>query len=225
MSDERYWDERYLQGLIGWDIGHVSPPLRVYFDQLTDKHLAILIPGCGNSYEAEYLLKKGFTNITLLDISPVLIGRLRERLPVTPALNLLQTDFLDHRGQYDLIVEQTFFCALDPALRPAYVDQMHLLLKPGAHLAGLLFDRDFSPPGPRDTPEVGRPKANHPPYGGHKPEYQQLFEKRFKLKTLTPCYNSIKPRAGSELFLIAEKPAAMPPVENLHFDRSLPGEY
>lgn len=211
MSDERYWDERYLQGHMGWDIGDVSPPLRVYFDQLTDKRIAILIPGCGNSYEAEYLLQNGFTNITLLDISPVLIGRLRERFPATPALTLLEADFFNHRGRYDLIVEQTFFCALDPAKRPAYIDQMHRLLKPGGHLAGLLFDRDFGPDGP--------------PFGGHKPEYEQLLEKKFQVKTLERCYNSIKPRAGSELFLIAEKPATMPPVENLHFDRSLPGEY
>lgn len=195
MPDERFWDEHYLQGQIGWDISDVSPPLRVYFDHLIDKQIAILIPGCGNSYEAEYLLKNGFTNITLLDISPVLIGRLRERLPATPALTLLQADFFDHRGQYDLIIEQTFFCALDPAMRPAYVDQMHRLLNPGGHLTGLLFDRDFGPAGP--------------PFGGHKPAYQQLFEKKFRLKTLSPCYNSIKPRAGSELFLIAEKITAV----------------
>jgi len=207
MSDERYWDERYLQGHTGWDIGEVSPPLRFFFDQLTNRQSAILIPGCGNSYEAEYLLEKGFTNITLLDISPILIGRLRQRLPATSVLHLIEADFFDHQGAYDLIVEQTFFCALDPAKRPDYVEQTHRLLKPGGHLAGLLFDRDF-PGDPPDLPEVGRPKAKHPPYGGHKDEYQKLFEKRFQLKTLSPCYNSIKPRAGSELFLIAEKPAA-----------------
>lgn len=33
-------------------------PLKVYFDQLTNKDLKILIPGGGNSHEAEYLLKK-----------------------------------------------------------------------------------------------------------------------------------------------------------------------
>jgi hypothetical protein len=43
----------------GWDLGQVSPPLKAYIDQLTDKNLRILIPGCGNSYEAEYLLEKG----------------------------------------------------------------------------------------------------------------------------------------------------------------------
>jgi hypothetical protein len=74
----------------------------------------------------------------------------------------------------------------------------------------LLFDRDFGPDGPPDPPEVGRPKANQPPFGGHKDEYQQLFEKKFRLKALSPCYNSIKPRAGTELFLIAERPTSEP---------------
>lgn len=192
MPDERYWDERYLQGDTGWDIGHVSPPLQVYFDQLTNKDLEILIPGCGNSYEAEYLLGQGFTNITLLDISPTLIARLRKKLPATQSLNLIEADFFGYEGQYDLIVEQTFFCALDPTLRPAYIDKAHSLLKPGAKLVGLLFDRGF--------PQQG------PPFGGDRASYLQLLNKKFQVKTLEPCYNSIKPRMGSELFLIAEKP-------------------
>ena len=196
MSDNasQYWNDRYLQGQTGWDIRQVSPPLQAYFDQLTSKDLSFLIPGCGNSYEAEYLLKQGFTNITLLDISPALVESLRRKFqPPPPALQLITADFFDHDGAYDLIIEQTFFCALDPAQRPAYVEQMHCLLRPGGRLTGLLFDRDF--PG-------------GPPYGGHKEEYQKLLEKRFRLKTLASCYNSIKPRMGTELFLIAEKSVA-----------------
>ena len=187
----KYWNDRYLQGQTGWDIHQVSPPLQAYFDQLPRKNDAILIPGCGNSYEAEYLLKQGFTDITLLDISPALTDNLRKKFqPLPPALQLITADFFDHEGQYDLIIEQTFFCALDPAQRPAYVEKTYNLLRRGGRLAGLLFDRDF---------------VGGPPYGGHKEEYQQLLEKRFRIKTLTPCYNSIKPRAGTELFLIAEK--------------------
>ncbi len=45
-----------------WDIGYVHPPLlKEYIDQLTSKDIAILIPGCGHGYEAEYLLQQGFT--------------------------------------------------------------------------------------------------------------------------------------------------------------------
>ena len=184
-----YWNERYLQGNTGWDMGQVSPPLQAYFDQLTDKNRSILIPGCGNSYEAAYLLEKGFTHISLLDISPVLTDRVRNRLPKTPALRITTGDFFDHRGQYDLIIEQTFFCALDPRKRPAYIEQARSLLHPGGRIAGLLFDRTFSPDGP--------------PFGGHRDEYERLFAKHFHIRTLAPCYNSIPARAGTELFLIA----------------------
>jgi len=183
-----YWDQRWREGDTGWDIRGVSPPLQQYFQQITDKSIAILIPGCGNAYEAAWLLDHGFTNVTLLDIAPTVTQRLREKL----SIKILTADFFDHNGQYDLIVEQTFFCALEPARREAYIQQTYNLLRPGGKLVGLLFDRDF--PG-------------GPPYGGHKPEYQNLLEKRYLVKTLAPCYNSIPPRAGTELFFIAIRTA------------------
>jgi hypothetical protein len=41
----------------GWDLGLVSPQLKI-IDTLKDKDIAILIPGCGNTYEAAYLLEQ-----------------------------------------------------------------------------------------------------------------------------------------------------------------------
>jgi SAM-dependent methyltransferase len=190
-------------------MGRVSPPLQAYFEQLTDKRLSILIPGCGNSYEAAWLLENGFSSVTLIDISAMLMEKLRDRFraftesadplptgssnhpPMAPPLRLITGDFFDLTGSFDLIIEQTFYCALDPALRKDYVEKMYHLLRPGGRLAGVLFDRDF---------EGG------PPFGGHKEEYAALFRQKFILKKIEPCYNSIKPRAGSELFFIAEKP-------------------
>ncbi|MGE5107581.1 MAG: methyltransferase domain-containing protein [Sphingobacteriales bacterium] len=186
--DSAYWDNRYQQKETGWDIGYVSTPIREYIDQLTDKNISILIPGCGNSYEAEYLLKTGFGNITLIDISPTLTKKLEEKFNtyLKKQLTIITGDFFNLKGQFDLIIEQTFFCALNPQLRKNYVNKMYELLKPGGKLIGVLFNRDF---------EGG------PPFGGSKEEYEKLFVEKFEIKKMETCYNSITPRKDAEVFI------------------------
>lgn len=191
--DDGYWNSRYTTKTTGWDIGAVSAPLKAYIDQLKNKDVSILIPGCGNAYEADYLLQQGFTNITLVDISPLLIENLQRKFKLVSGnkLHLICDDFFNIRQQFDLVLEQTFFCALNPALRKKYCDKMFEILKPGGKLAGVLFNRDF---------------IGGPPFGGSKAEYQPLFEGKFTIRVMDECYNSIAPRSGTELFLIAEKP-------------------
>ncbi len=140
--DQKFWDERYRTGQTGWDIGYVSPPLKEYIDQLTDKNLRILIPGGGNSYEAGYLLEQGFTDVTVVDISAEIVKILQDK-HASSGLKAVCEDFFEHDGQYDLVLEQTFFCAIDPSLRRRYVYKMHDLLTPSGKLAGLLFNRSF----------------------------------------------------------------------------------
>lgn len=188
-----YWTDRYATGETGWDLGAVSTPLKAYFDQLADKQLAILVPGGGRSYEAEYLHRAGFTNVHAVDLSGTPFTHLLDRCPDFPREHLHVGDFFAHEGQYDRIIEQTFFCALAPALRPRYVQQMHALLKPGGLLVGLLFDDPLN--------------ADRPPFGGNAEEYRRLFMPVFPSVSLSPCHNSIPPRAGRELWLRAEKVA------------------
>jgi methyl halide transferase len=186
--DNDYWSLRYINNDAGWDTGSITKPLKEYFNQLQDKNIAILIPGCGNSYEAEYLLKNGFANITLIDISSVLCERLRQRLQayLSQGLQIICGDFFEHQGEYDLIVEQTFFCALDPSLRKKYAEAIPALLNKRGKLAGLLFNKQFE---------------TNPPFGGSKDEYVKLFTQYFDIEIMEPCYNSIKPREGAELFI------------------------
>ena len=69
-----FWTKRYLDQQTGWDLGTVSPPLKAYIDQLTDRDLRILIPGCGNAHEGAYLWREGFKNTHLLDFAePALV--------------------------------------------------------------------------------------------------------------------------------------------------------
>ncbi len=186
--DSEYWTNRYLNNDAGWDMGQVSPPLKRYFDQLTNKNIAILIPGCGNAHEAEYLMQQRFTNITLIDISPFPVNKLKEKfaLNLGKQLNIICADFFELTQTFDLIIEQTFFCALIPDLRNSYAEKMYELLKPSGKLVGVFFNTEF---------ESG------PPFGGSKQEYNELFSKKFEIKVLTECYNSILPRSGKEVFL------------------------
>lgn len=189
--DKDFWTQRYLNNEAGWDLGEVSPPLKAYFDQLKDKSIKILIPGCGNSYEGEYLVKNGFINTHLIDISPEAIKNIQQRVPAFPQSNLHCEDFFNHKGNYDLIVEQTFFCALNPTLRQDYVRKMADLLNKGGKLVGVMF---------------GVPKnEDKPPFGGSKEEYLSYFKPFFNIDVMEECYNSIKPRQGSELFVILSK--------------------
>jgi len=189
--NKAYWESRYQQSQTGWDIGYAAPALIEYANQLPSKDLRILIPGAGFGHEAQALLNEGFNNITVIDLSGAALQDLQKRIPATDCLKMIEGDFFEHLGTYDLILEQTFFCALDPKLRPKYASHAYNLLASGGKLAGLFFDFPLSDQGP--------------PFGGSAKEYRDLFSEYFHIKTLERSYNSIKPRAGKELFAIFEK--------------------
>lgn len=188
--DQEYWETQYKTNATGWDLGKVSPPIKSYIDTLEDKNISILIPGCGNSHEAEYILSQGFTNITLIDIAPTLVSNLQEKFKNYPNIKIVLGDFFEHKGEYDLGIEQTFFCALPPIMREKYVVKMHTILKDKGLLVGLLFNKTF---------ESG------PPFGGSQAEYEKLFKNYFDFKIMETCHNSIAPRANSELFIEFQK--------------------
>lgn len=191
--DKNFWDTQWQEQATGWDLGAVSPPLAAFIDSITDKNADILIPGCGNAYEASYLIEKGFTSITLIDISPTACELLANKFQQFPQIKIYCEDFFAHNRQYDFIIEQTFFCALNPALRVNYSYQMYHLLKQNGILFGLLFNRTFEKAGP--------------PFGGNEATYLSLFKGAFDMQQMDTALNSITPRAGTELFFVAKKNA------------------
>ncbi len=186
-----FWEDKYLQGYTGWDIGKVSDPLRGILDEETNKEARILIPGAGNAWEAEYAWKSGFKHVFVLDFAPSAIAAFQNRIPDFPLENLIQEDFFKHKGTYDLILEQTFFCALHPSLREDYSAHMHNLLSPNGRLRGVMFD--------------AAKNSDSPPFGGSSHEYITLFSKRFSKVQIEPCLRSIAPRAGQEVEILLQK--------------------
>lgn len=181
--NDKYWSERYQENKTGWDLGSANPYLIQLVKENVQKDARILIPGAGNAYEVEELFKLGYKNVYALDWAIEPLKQLKNRIPELPDNQLVHESFFDHSAKYDLIIEQTFFCALNPALRADYVSKMHDLLVDGGKLVGVMFMREDLP---------------GPPFGGSIQEYETLFSSHFKDYSFKPCLHSIKPRLGSE---------------------------
>lgn len=184
--DQAYWNNRFEEENTPWDIGYPSPAIVEYIDALKDRQLRILVPGAGNGYEVEYLFNQDFTHVNVIDLSQKALDNFSERVPDFPKDRLICGNFFNHQDRYDLIIEQTFFCALDPVMRKEYVNKMWDVLDEGGQLVGLLFNWK---------------NDDGPPFGGSASEYRQLFELKFVLEKMELCHNSIKPRAGRELWI------------------------
>lgn len=191
MLNSRYWTERYQNSQTQWDIGFASPAIIDFVKENFDFDTKILIPGAGNAYEVEVLFNLGFKNVFLLDFSELPIQNFLNRNPNFPIEQILMEDFFEHNASYDLIIEQTFFCAIDRNLRGEYARKMHALLTTKGILAGLWFAREFTHDGP--------------PFGGNWEEYEPYFAPYFKTLTCEICNKSIKPRLGNEYFIRFEK--------------------
>ncbi len=187
ILDAEFWDNMWKNNLTGWDVGYASPPIATFLEQYKDRDARILIPGCGNAHEAVFMVQNNFTNITLVDISEEAVARLRKKFGDIPQINILCQDFFELEGEFDLIIEQTFFCTHPLGRREEYARKTASLLRKGGILAGVLFGKNF--------------EHQRPPFGGVKEEYLPVFEPYFHIDIMEDCYNSISPRAGSELFI------------------------
>jgi len=182
-----FWNNKYKNNKIGWDLGEVSPALKGYFNQLENKDIKILIPGGGNSHEAEYLFNHGFKNVFVVDVSEIALKNIKKRVPSFPESNLIHANFFDLEETFDVVIEQTFFCAINPELRAKYAEKIHSILKPKGKLVGLMFDAKLN--------------EDHPPFGGNKKEYLSYFSPYFKIAIFEKCYNSYHNGQNMELFV------------------------
>jgi hydroxymethylpyrimidine kinase/phosphomethylpyrimidine kinase len=170
MSNPAEWDRRYREGSDGWELGRPAPPLAEFLkcDPLAPRPPGrVLVPGCGRGHEARLLACLGFETVGL-DISGEALALARHlHGDDPPRLRWLQLDLLDADALADAglgpgslagVVEHTCFCAIDPALRPAYLEAVSHLLAPGGWLLALFWchGRPGGPPYGADPHEMAR---------------------------------------------------------------------
>ena len=187
--DNSFWNIRYQNNQTGWDLGEISNPIKKWFDNQENKKINILIPGEGKGHEVKYGFENGFRNIFYMDFSSRAADLFKEICPGFPKDQILTGDFFSLKKPlfFDVIIEQTFFCAIDPVLRPNYVEKTNEILKENGKIIGLLFNREF------DT--------NGPPFGGTEKEYRGLFNSKFNFKKFENSLLSSLPRKEYEFWI------------------------
>ncbi|MNR87095.1 tellurite resistance protein TehB [compost metagenome] len=186
------WEARYQEGDTPWDLGKPAPVFSRLIHEARFAPGKLLIPGAGRGYDAIAFAQAGF-DVTSVDVSESACAFLRELAASQgAAVDVRQEDFfaMSEVGTYDLALEYTFYCAIDPSLRTAYRDQMARLLKPG----GLLFGLFFPLTKPLD--------AGGPPFGVRRDEVEASLSECFDLVMAEEPADSVKPRRGNEILMI-----------------------
>ena len=188
------WQDHYDSNDLGWDLGQVAPP----FVELREKGKLplgkVLVPGCGRGHEVIFLSENGF-EVTGIDFSEGAVTYLGNALKKRNLKGrVLHQDFFSlddtHDGVYDLVIEQTFFCAISPRQRQDYVLKVSRMLKPGGMLVGLFYHTD---------------KQGGPPYNTTREDIETHFSENFEIQELDKTSLSSEQRKGKEWLGILKK--------------------
>jgi len=163
-----YWNGLYLKGEMGWDLGEVSPPfVALHRSGRIAPPCRVVVPGCGAGWEVAWLAREGY-QVTGLDFAPEALAHTRARLKASGVTaDLVRADMLappkELWGRFDVLLEQTCFCAVDPSRRDDYVTGAWRLLAPGGRLLGLFYASGVAdgPPFHTDPDEVPRRFGNY----------------------------------------------------------------
>lgn len=165
------WEANYQRNETPWDKGAPSPGL-VDFLRNEPVRGRVLVPGCGLGHDVRALAATA-DEVVGLDIAPSAVKGARTFPAVGgESYELADLFALPPRllGCFDWVWEHTCFCAIDPAMREAYVAAVAEALRPGGHLLAIFY----LDPG-HDHPGEG------PPFGVSKAELDALFAPRFTL--------------------------------------------
>jgi SAM-dependent methyltransferase len=187
-----FWQGLYDTGETRWDLGGPAPPLAAYFADQPAAGRAI-VPGCGRGHDALMLVERGW-QVTGVDFAASAVAAARTAASSRGlAAEFVQLDWFTAadqpgwRGAFDLVVEHTCFCAIEPARRDDYVDTVAALLRPGGQLVGLLW-------------ACGR--EGGPPFHADPDQTRAQLGRRLTIDRLEPATGSWPTRVG-EWFVVA----------------------
>ena len=175
MGTKNHWDRVYATHApdsVSWYRPHLERSLELIERACPDRSAAIIDVGGGESTLVDDLLRRGYKNTTVLDVSQTAIDLTKKRLGSAAenvhwiVADITETDL--EPNVYDLWHDRAVFHFLTlPERRIAYVRQVMRAVKPGGHV----IVSTFGPEGPTKCSglEVMRYDAEslHGEFGSH----------------------------------------------------------
>ncbi len=204
VNSPEYWSERYRRGDTPWDLGNPTPAFaalveRIDFPKPSPTYRPqVLIPGCGYGHDALMLAQRGYV-VTAVDFAPEALEYLQHNAQLLGVkLTTLCRDVFTlpeiYSAAFDVVLEYTCYCAIDPSRRQEYAHILWALTKPNGIVAGLFFPLD----------DVER---SQPPFTVRLTDIHSEFENAgFVLIASEVPLESHPARAGREQLLIFRKP-------------------
>jgi methyl halide transferase len=194
-SRVEFWEARWREGQTGWDLGQPSPPFEALLDrQDAPRPGRVAVVGCGRGHDALLFARLGFEAVGF-DFAPTAVAAARALAAEQGvAARFEVADFFElpreWAGQFDYVLENSFFTAIAPARRAAYAAVVAALLRPGGELIGLFRDHD---------------RPDGPPHGTSEAELRSLLAGAFEVVAVGPAPRAHERRQGEELLLRARR--------------------
>jgi len=191
-----YWEKSYQVGDIGWDLGRPTPVFREWIKSESTS-LNICILGAGNGWDAIHLSEKGH-KVTAVDFAPSAIKNMSAKArKKRVTIDILHSDIFEinnnYFGKFDVVLEYTCFCAIDPVQRNKYIQLVQNLLKPKGRYVALLFPTDKVP------------AEGGPPFAVNIDKTLKQYGHSFSVVKREVSPFSVRPRKGREEFVILLK--------------------
>ncbi len=185
VSHSGFWKKIYAAGDAGWDLGGPCP----VFEHLLRSDLApprgrVAFPGCGTGHDVRLFLAAGYDAVGF-DFAIEPKGIPFEHLDV---FELGER----HPAAFDVVVEYTCYCAIDPARRSEYAGALRAALKAGGRLIALLYPME--------------PRPDGPPFGIDEAEIDTVLGAGLELLHVETPASSVESRRGRERLVIFRKP-------------------
>ena len=193
LREQSDWNQAYIQRLTPWDLQTPHPDFRDLLPRLKLNRLRVLVLGCGRGHDAAWMAQAGHI-VTGVDVSKEALSAAESMYGHSDHLKWVHQDALlrneSNKNQFDLILEHTFFCALDPVLREDLVKTWLHCLTPHGYFMGIFFVMD---------------KKIGPPYGGSEWEYRKFLQAKFRPLLWGRTSKSPEGRSHKELLVFLER--------------------